>query len=165
MRNILSCPLVVRYTGVTTKSRRHSFSEDKQTAGRGIGVDTQGIPISLVNLQVRSGVDSQSTRFRQLNTASLRHRLLKYTRVRDPLLHTCRPHWLHSLWDCGRASVRTKDRLRVDPLKTYTGRVKIDFWSFVLRRLFSTRLDTLRMRATPTIIPNKTVRFVRATFF
>ena len=45
------------------------------SAGRRIEVDTQGIPVSLANLQVRSGVDPQGLLFRQLNIASFGHRL------------------------------------------------------------------------------------------
>ena len=49
------------------------------SAGRRIEVDPRGIPFSLVDLQVRSGIDSQSPRFRQLNIASFGHRLVQYT--------------------------------------------------------------------------------------
>ncbi|CAB1096640.1 unnamed protein product [Ectocarpus sp. CCAP 1310/34] len=51
------------------------------SAGRRIDVDTQGIPISLVNLQVRSGVDSQSPFFRQLNIATFGHRVVRYAPI------------------------------------------------------------------------------------
>ncbi|CAM9948387.1 unnamed protein product [Ectocarpus sp. 6 AP-2014] len=51
------------------------------SAGREIEVDTQGIPISLVNLQVRSGVDSQSPFFRQLNIATFGHRVVRYAPI------------------------------------------------------------------------------------
>ncbi|CAN0325164.1 unnamed protein product, partial [Ectocarpus sp. 6 AP-2014] len=51
------------------------------SAGREIEVDTQGIPISLANLQVRSGVDSQSPFFRQLNIATFGHRVVRYAPI------------------------------------------------------------------------------------
>ncbi|CAB1099457.1 unnamed protein product [Ectocarpus sp. CCAP 1310/34] len=43
-----------------------------------IDVDAQGIPYSLVDLQVRSSLDSHSPRFRQLNIASFGHRIVRY---------------------------------------------------------------------------------------
>ncbi|CAM9635645.1 unnamed protein product, partial [Pylaiella littoralis] len=49
------------------------------SADREIEVDTQGIPMSLVNLQVRSGIDSKSPFFRQLNIATFGHRVVRYT--------------------------------------------------------------------------------------
>ncbi|CAM9189604.1 unnamed protein product [Pylaiella littoralis] len=50
------------------------------SAGRRIEVDT-GIPISLVSLQVRSGIDSQSPFFRQLNIATFGHRVVRYAPI------------------------------------------------------------------------------------
>ena len=49
--------------------------------GRRIDVNQQGIPTSLVDLQVRAGVISEDPRFRQLNIACFGHRLVRY----DPL--------------------------------------------------------------------------------
>ena len=48
------------------------------SAGRRIDVDHQGIPASLINLQVRAGINSESPHFRQLNIASFGHRLVRY---------------------------------------------------------------------------------------
>lgn len=50
---------------------------------RRIEVNPQGIPVSLVHLQVRSGINQQSQWFRQLSIASFGHRIVRYHPVTE----------------------------------------------------------------------------------
>ncbi|CAB1096373.1 unnamed protein product [Ectocarpus sp. CCAP 1310/34] len=97
------------------------------SAGREIEVNTQGIPISLVDLQVRSGVDSQSPLFRPLTIATFGHRVVRYAPItafrkkwQEQLPGACLVVLVADAWRDSQVDLLTRERRRfgfrdVDP--------------------------------------------------
>ncbi|CAB1108591.1 unnamed protein product [Ectocarpus sp. CCAP 1310/34] len=102
--------------------------------GRRIDVNQHGIPASPVDLQVCTGVTSEDPCFRQLNSASFGHRLVKYDPLtefgstwKESLPGTCLAVLVADSWQDCQVDLRARDRRRfgfrdVDPLTGTFGR-------------------------------------------